>query len=127
MNLLLNGRLLDPVTETLIDKDDFITSKNGELQTFNLLHPTTAYLYKRKRTNSHERVIVTKGIRRKESIALGFQRTSISPKEIFKSVRKDFKKKKNNIKILIYFIFLIGKTCWSTNRIINRKTIMLGR
>ena len=86
LSRLNGGLLLDTASNAILEKDSMIESK-GEMPVYELLRPGTSHLIKQdSQTSSVERVNVTKGIRRKQSIALGFQRTNFSPKEIFKSV-----------------------------------------
>lgn len=82
--------LLDTESSEILDKEDLIEYKD-KMPVFELLKPGTSNLFMNTPPSptgspTLERVNVTKGIRRKQSIALGFQRTNFSPKEIFKSV-----------------------------------------
>lgn len=95
INRLNSGLLLDKSSNSILEKDSMIVY-NDEMPKFELLRPGTSHLFKTETQTTVERVNVTKGIRRKQSIALGFQRTNFSPKEIFKSVRL----------LIIYFIII---------------------
>lgn len=83
LNRLHFGKILDVENNSYLEKDDLL-EKSISLK---LLPSDNNSTSPRKAV---DRVNVTKGLQRTPSVALGFQRTVFSPKELFKSVCNNF-------------------------------------
>ena len=85
IRLLQKGQMVDVTSNSLVEANQLITAGSGDNVTFRLLDSGYSGMFTARKVQ-HARALVSKGTQRERSIALGYQRTGLSPKEIFNSV-----------------------------------------